>query len=74
MTDPTVFAVFDKRCGHPLGCGGDRATAQQLAELVLGDYARHVGVREATDDDLIHLLQGVRCAACTVDGREVARG
>ena len=73
-TNPTVWVAVDRRCGHPIMACGNPADGRLSLRRMLGDYARHVEMRKAGDGDLIHLLQGARCAACALDGREVGDG
>lgn len=71
MSGQTLYAVYNKHCGHVLGVHADRAVQEPIVEALQPANGWALRTRRATDEDLTAFMQGVRCVKCSLDGHAV---
>lgn len=72
MTEQTLYAVYNKHCGHVVGVHPDRAIHERYVEVLQPANRYALRTRKATDDDLEALIRGTRCQTCSLDGQVTA--
>ena len=63
-------------CGHLVGCSNDRSILQFYKNrLVIHGHKVRIEERDFTETEAMQLIDGERCAVCTIDGnvRQVIR-
>lgn len=68
--------LVNSLCGHVIGVSNDeRILRAYKVKLIIHGHKVHIEERDFTDDEGMQLIDGERCAVCTVDGntREVIR-
>lgn len=68
MSNQTLYAVYNKRCGHVLGVHADRRIWEpHIARMQeAGNWS--LRTRVATDEDMVAVIRGERCGMCAADG------
>lgn len=68
-TMKTLYAVYNKDCGHTIYVANERDMAEQIiTQLTLAGRWGYRIKADPTDDDIACLLAGRRCETCTFDG------
>lgn len=77
MTECPKFVLVHEACGHVLGYANNRHVIQPWKNklTIYGFKGWVIEERDATDDELLQLVDAERCIHCTVDGnlRQVIR-
>lgn len=64
-----MFVMVNTACGHLIGSSNDRSILQFWKNrLVIHGHKVRIDERDFTDTEAMHLIDGVRCAVCTIDG------
>lgn len=71
-----MHVLVNSVCGHMIGCSNDRSMLQPWKnKLVIHGHRVRIEERDFTEAEAMQLIDGERCAVCTIDGntREVIR-
>lgn len=71
-----MFVLVGADCGHLVGCSRDRSILQFYKNrLIIHGHKVRIEERDFTEAEAMGLIDGERCARCTIDGntREVIR-
>lgn len=71
-----MHVLVNTICGHMIGCSKDKRVLQPWKnKLVIYGHKVAIQERDFTDAEGMQLIDGERCAVCTIDGntREVLR-
>jgi hypothetical protein len=64
---PGIYVLYHRACGHIGGATGTRSVAEARRKLFAAAGYHQWRVRVGIDADLEALLEGRRCATCTID-------
>lgn len=64
-----MFVMANTSCGHLVGFSNDRSLLQFWKNrLVIYGHQVRIEERDFTDTEAMQLIDGERCAVCTIDG------
>lgn len=68
MSEPRLYVVYNRGCGHVAGIHPGRETCELMVSALIGRGRFDWRVRVAQPGDTEAVISGARCGACALDG------